>query len=155
MHLDESLARPGRKQANMSVRMAWISFDASLAGEKKKLDDSARPWHASEVVSFLIGLRIYQHPGITAACSTDMYVCSTAITQKWLLQDISLWNATKLPSIVYQSAANSSHRASTNTDYHVSYAIDHFQHARHLILPLLSHTVCAHLCVGFAGLDLS
>jgi len=25
---DTSLARPGRKQANVSVRMAWISFDA-------------------------------------------------------------------------------------------------------------------------------
>ena len=25
---DKSLSRPGRKQANVSVRMAWISFDA-------------------------------------------------------------------------------------------------------------------------------
>jgi len=23
-----------------------------------------RPWHASELVSFLVGLRTYQHPGI-------------------------------------------------------------------------------------------
>ena len=38
---DNSLARPGRKQANVSVRMAWISFGA-LPCKKKKLDDSSR-----------------------------------------------------------------------------------------------------------------
>ena len=38
---DKSLGRPGRKQANVSVRMAWISFGA-LPCRKKKLDDSSR-----------------------------------------------------------------------------------------------------------------
>ena len=40
----ESLDRPGRKQANVSVRMASISFGAlSCRGEgEKKLDDSSR-----------------------------------------------------------------------------------------------------------------
>ena len=38
---DKSLARPGRKQANVSVRMAWISFGA-LPCKEKKLDDSSR-----------------------------------------------------------------------------------------------------------------
>ena len=38
---DKSLARPGRKQANISVRMAWISFGA-LPCRKKKIDDSSR-----------------------------------------------------------------------------------------------------------------
>ena len=64
---DKSLARPGRKKANVSVRMAWISFGA-LPCRKKKLDSSrldvveiARvAWHASELVSFLVGLRTYQ-----------------------------------------------------------------------------------------------
>jgi len=60
---DKSLVRPGRKQANVSVRMAWISFDACLAGGKK-LDDSSRldvveiahvPAHSSEFVSFVVG----------------------------------------------------------------------------------------------------
>ena len=37
----KSLARPGRKQANVSVRMAWISFGA-LPCRGKKLDDSSR-----------------------------------------------------------------------------------------------------------------
>jgi len=37
---DKSLARPGRKQANISVRMAWISFGA-LPCKKKKLDGSS------------------------------------------------------------------------------------------------------------------
>jgi len=68
---DKSLTRPGRKQTNVSIRMTWISFDALPC--RKKLDDSsqtrccwnrARPWHASELVSFLVGLRTYQHPGM-------------------------------------------------------------------------------------------
>ena len=39
---DNSLARPGRKEAIVSVRMAWISFGALPCKEKKKLDDSSR-----------------------------------------------------------------------------------------------------------------
>jgi len=40
---DKSLARPGRKQANVSVRMAWNSFGVLPCGEgKKKLDDRPR-----------------------------------------------------------------------------------------------------------------
>jgi len=38
----KSLARPGRKQANASVRMAWISFGALPCRGKKKLHDSSR-----------------------------------------------------------------------------------------------------------------
>ena len=30
----------------------------------------ARPWHASEPVSFLVGLRTFQHPGVSSGCST-------------------------------------------------------------------------------------
>ena len=36
---DKSLARAGRKQANVSVRMTWISF-GRLALQEKKIDDS-------------------------------------------------------------------------------------------------------------------
>jgi len=36
---DKSLASPEKKQANVSVRMAWISFGA--LPWKKKLDDSS------------------------------------------------------------------------------------------------------------------
>ena len=59
---DKSLARPGSRQANVSVRMAWISFGA-LQGEKE-IDNSSRldvveiarlAWYASELVSFLLG----------------------------------------------------------------------------------------------------
>ena len=68
---DKSLARPGRKQANVSVRMVWISFGTLPCRRKKKLDDSsrpdvveiARPWHASKLLSFLVELRTHQHPG--------------------------------------------------------------------------------------------
>ena len=68
---DKSLARPGRKQANVSVRMAWISFrPLPCRGEKKTWWQLAsrccwnreRPLHASELISFLVGLRTYQHP---------------------------------------------------------------------------------------------
>ena len=38
---DKSSARPGRKQANVSVRMTCISFGA-LPCRKKRLDDSSR-----------------------------------------------------------------------------------------------------------------
>ena len=69
---DKSLARPGREQANVSVRMAWISFVALPYRGKKTwwqlasrcCWNRARPWLASEVVLFLVGLRTYQHPGI-------------------------------------------------------------------------------------------
>jgi len=65
-----SLARPGRKQANVSVRIAWISFGALPCRKKKTwwqlasrcCWNRARPWHASELFSFLVGLRTYQHP---------------------------------------------------------------------------------------------
>ena len=69
---DKSLARPGRKQANVSVRVAWISFGALPCRGGKKTWwyltsrccwNRARPWHDCELVSFLFGLRTYQHPG--------------------------------------------------------------------------------------------
>ena len=73
--VDKSVARPGRKQANISVRMAWISFGALPCRKKKHLMTarvsmllkSPRPWHGSELVSFLVGLRTYQHPGTPIA----------------------------------------------------------------------------------------
>jgi hypothetical protein len=62
---DKSLARPGRKQANVSVRMAWISFGPLPWWQlmSRCCWNRARPWHASELVSLLVGLRTYQHPG--------------------------------------------------------------------------------------------
>ena len=65
------LARPGRKNANVPVRIAWISFGALPCRKKKTwwqlasrcCWNRARPWHASELISFLVGLRTYQHPG--------------------------------------------------------------------------------------------
>jgi len=65
----KSLARAGGKQANVSLRMAWIFF-GSLSSRKKTwwqlaslcCWNRARPWRASELVSFLVGLRTYQRP---------------------------------------------------------------------------------------------
>ena len=42
MGADTFLAWPGKKQANVSVRMAWISFGDLPYRKKKKLDDSSR-----------------------------------------------------------------------------------------------------------------
>ena len=74
---DKSLSRPGRKQANVSVRKAWISFGALLCKKKTSWQfasrccwNRARPSHASEHVSFLVGLRTYQHPSI---CTSKHY----------------------------------------------------------------------------------
>ena len=39
---DKSLAQTGKKNTNVSVRIAWFSFDA-LPCRKKKIDDSSRP----------------------------------------------------------------------------------------------------------------
>ena len=39
---DNSLARPGKKQANFSIRIVWISFATLPCRKKKKLDDSSR-----------------------------------------------------------------------------------------------------------------
>ena len=68
---EKSLDRPGRKQANVSVRMVRISSGAlSCRGKKTWWQlvsrccwNSARPWHASVLVSFLVGLMTYKHPG--------------------------------------------------------------------------------------------
>ena len=65
---DKSLVRPERKKANVFVRMAWISFSALPCRGKETwwqlasrfCWNRALSWHASEVVSFLIGLRTYQ-----------------------------------------------------------------------------------------------
>ena len=69
---DKSLARPGRKQANISLRMAWISFGVFPFRKKKTWWQLAsrccwnreHPRQAAELVSFLVGLRTYQHAGI-------------------------------------------------------------------------------------------
>jgi len=82
---NKSLARPGRKQANVSLRMAWISFGALPCRKKKTwwqlasryCWNRARPWHASELVSFLVGLRTYQHPG-TYTINTNRSNCEVS-----------------------------------------------------------------------------
>jgi len=57
----------------------WREFPSSpcLAGKETWWQlasrccwNRARPWHASELVSFLVGLKIYQHPGL---CSSNLY----------------------------------------------------------------------------------
>ena len=87
---EKSLARPGRKQANVSVRMTWISFGALPCRKKKKKTwrqfasrccwNRVRPWHASELVFFMVELRTYQHPG-TADCGFSFLASAVTLTQ--------------------------------------------------------------------------
>ena len=86
---DNTLALPGRKQSNVSVRMMWISFGALPCRKKKTWWQLAsrccwnrsRPCHASELVSILVGLRTYQHPCIIACnWSTGMQRSSAWVT---------------------------------------------------------------------------
>ena len=62
--------------------MAWISFGALPCGGKQnwwKLAsrccwNRARPWHASELVCFLVGLRTYQDAGIFLINDIGKYI---------------------------------------------------------------------------------
>ena len=82
---DKSLARPGRKQANYPVRIAWISFGAfSCKGggalwqlASRCCWNRARPWHASELLSFWVGLRTYQQPLVWFWLSLHLRLPST------------------------------------------------------------------------------
>ena len=70
---------PDQEGNKLMFLSEWREFPSApwLAEGKKKLDDSwrldvveiARPWHASELVCFLVGLRTYQHP-----CMWTIYI---------------------------------------------------------------------------------
>ena len=67
---DKSLTRTGRKQANVSVRMAWIFFGALPCREKKNLMTARFSMSLKSRASltcfrarFPVELRTYQHPG--------------------------------------------------------------------------------------------
>ena len=60
--------------------MAWISFSALPCRKKKRWQLTSQcywkrmcPWHSSELVCFLVGLRTYQHPGTFPRLSTTRY----------------------------------------------------------------------------------
>jgi len=81
MGADKSLTGTGKKQANVSVRMAWISFGALpcrkinlMTARVSMFFEVARfAWHASELGSFLVGLSTYQHPGTTSVLRTELW----------------------------------------------------------------------------------
>jgi len=60
---DKPLARPRRKQANIYVRMAWISF-LITARVSMLLKSRATLTYLRVSFFFLVGLRTYQHPRI-------------------------------------------------------------------------------------------
>ena len=82
----------------------WREFPSApcLAGGEKNLIQFAsrcywnrtRSWHSSELVSFLVGLRTYQHPvnsnklklrnyGIIAICGSDIAVLANTCAPSW------------------------------------------------------------------------
>ena len=85
--------------------MAWISFGALPCRKKKTLWqlasqccwNRARRWHASELVSFLVGLRTYQHPGTTWYW-TSTNICVSLLVQWFLrLQVADYWSGSEVP----------------------------------------------------------
>jgi len=93
---DKSLDGPRMKPANISVKKAWISFGALPCRKKKKKTywqlasrfgwNRARPWHVSELISFLVGLRTYRHPGIQDVC---ILILDLAFPSIWYLHQSS------------------------------------------------------------------
>ena len=68
--LETCLAWKKKKTWQLASRCCW---------------NSARPWHDFELVSFLVGLRTYQHPGIWKLCS-GVKLHSTQVTGPCLYQ---------------------------------------------------------------------
>jgi len=76
---DKSLARP--EWNKLMFLSEWREFPSApcLAGKKTWWQlasrccwNLARPWHASELVSFLVGLKTYQHPGICKSIGPEI-----------------------------------------------------------------------------------
>ena len=74
--------------------MAWSSFGALPCRGKKTCWqlasrccwNCARPWHASELVSFLVGLRTYRHPGT----ENQIYQSKPRFIHKMSLHEVTL-----------------------------------------------------------------
>jgi len=95
---DKSLARPGRKQAIVSVRMVWISFGALPCRKKKNLTTARVSMLLKSRTSltcfracFLPGwLRTYQYPGTSRKLLRGLYLhmavgvhgCSSSVTSR-------------------------------------------------------------------------
>jgi len=88
---DKSLVRPGKK--NLIFLSEWREFPSApcLAGRRKETWwqlasrccwNRARPLHASELVSFLVGVRTYQHPD---TCSVGMSGCLQDLVKSLLV----------------------------------------------------------------------
>ena len=95
---DKSLAWPGRKQANVSVRMAWISFSA-LPCRKKELMTarvsmllkSRASLKCFRTCFFPVALKSYQHPGMSCVFPEDDQVWS-----KRVVKNTKFWKQKKV-----------------------------------------------------------
>ena len=113
---DKFLAQPGRKQANVSLRMAWISF-GSLPCKGQLASwccwNRARSWHASKLVSFLVGLRTYQHPG--SQISNQRLLWGEMQTDRSLSIYLQTFFLTPQPPSVGRHCTPNSHSPFTST----------------------------------------
>ena len=71
---DKSLARPGRKQANVSFRMAWISFGVLPCRKKKKNLMTARVSMLLKSLASLTCFRASFRPGRAKDLSAPRYL---------------------------------------------------------------------------------
>ena len=99
---DKSLARPGKKQANVSVRMAWILFSALPCKKKKRNLMTARISMLLKLRAFLICFRASFLPGRAKDLSASRYCfwCNllwvrTAISQNTTIM-IIMWNKSEM-----------------------------------------------------------
>jgi len=82
MGADKSLVRPGRKQVNVSVRIAWISFGALPCRKKKNLMTARVSMLLKSRVS-LTCFRACFLPGRAKDLSAPRYVSSKTIHILW------------------------------------------------------------------------
>ena len=84
------------KKANVSVRMVWISFGALPCRKKEKPYDNSRfdvveiarvSWHASELFSFPVGQRTYQHHAVFVC--VYIHIDKTVPLQAWTAPEFS------------------------------------------------------------------
>ena len=115
---DKSLARPGRKQTNVSVRMASAPC---LAGKETWWQAASRCWnrvrplHASELVSFLVSIRNYQHPGI---CKDTVKTHLPATMRIGLQSEKSYWPGYMRNVFTVAPCTSQSHLIGTPTNAH-------------------------------------
>jgi len=109
---DKSSARPGRKQANVSVRMAWISFGAFPCRKKENLM-TARVSLLLKTHASLTCFRAYFLPGRARDLSAPRYKfgLSSPFSLCLLLQEVSTGVELRQSTSVFVTHLNSTSKS--------------------------------------------